>query len=67
MRDVKTLCTRVVDATAQDPNEHRDLFIVNLPSGKGEHSNRTVAVLAKIYKEYSGTCKCLPGAKVPVS
>jgi hypothetical protein len=55
MRDVKTLCTRVVDATEQDPNAHRDLFIVNLPSGKGEHSKRTVAVLAKIYKEYVGT------------
>lgn len=55
MRDVKTLCTRVVDATEQDPNAHRDLFVVTLPSAKGEQGNRTVAVLAKIYKEYAGT------------
>lgn len=54
MRDVKTLCTRVVDASEQDPNAHRDLFVVTIPSAKGQHGNRTVAVLAKFYKEYVG-------------
>ena len=54
MRDVKSLCTRVVDASEQDPNAHRDLFVVTMPSAKGEHGNRTVAVLAKLYKEYVG-------------
>ena len=54
MRDVKSLFTRVVDATAQDPIAHRDLFVLSLPSAKGAHSNRTVAVLAKLYKEYAG-------------
>lgn len=54
MRDVKTLCTRVVDATEEDPNAHRDLFVLKMPSGKGEHGNRSIATLAKIYKEYFG-------------
>lgn len=58
MRDVKSLCTRVVDASEHDPNAHRDLFVVTVPSAKAEHGNRTVAVLAKIYKEYVGMSVC---------
>jgi hypothetical protein len=54
MRDVKALHARVVDASAPDPNAHRDLFLASLPSAKGAHSNRSIAVLAKLYKETLG-------------
>lgn len=54
MGNVRALAVRVADATADDPIRHRDLFVSVLQNGKGEHSNRTIAVLAKVYKENVG-------------
>lgn len=58
MAHVKSFHVRVVDATHEDPNAHRDLFVNALMSPKGSHGNRTVAVLAKIFKEYQGVQRC---------
>lgn len=54
MGNARALAVRVADATADDPTRHRDLFVSVLQNSKGEHSNRTIAVLAKVYKENVG-------------
>ena len=54
MANVQALAVRVVDASEADPIRHRDLFVSVLRNGKGEHGNRSIAVLAKVYKENTG-------------
>lgn len=62
MANARALAVRVADATDADPIRHRDLFVSVLQNGKGAHGNRTVAVLAQVYKENTGAC-CGPAAQ----
>jgi hypothetical protein len=54
MVNVRRLCARLVDATAADPTAMRDIAVYIIPNAKGANDNRSVAAVAKVYKETTG-------------